>query len=141
MKNIKRGFTLIELLVVIAIIGILSAVVLASLNTARDKGADAAIKGDLDGIRAQAQIVYEDNSNDYTNVCIDQTVIAAVTGALTAGTDLGALADRCHSDTDHWNAWATLKTDTAQMWCVDNTGTSRQGPVASAPTDPLTPCP
>jgi prepilin-type N-terminal cleavage/methylation domain-containing protein len=33
----KRGFTLIELIVVIAIIAILSAVVLASLDTARTK--------------------------------------------------------------------------------------------------------
>lgn len=36
------GFTLLELLVVIAIIGILSAVVLASLNSSRQKGRNAA---------------------------------------------------------------------------------------------------
>ena len=48
--SVKRGFTLIELLVVIAIIGILSSVVLASLNTARAKGRDARRLSDLKGI-------------------------------------------------------------------------------------------
>jgi type II secretion system protein G len=40
-KNLQSGFTLIELLVVIAIIGILSSVVLASLNSSRAKSRDA----------------------------------------------------------------------------------------------------
>jgi prepilin-type N-terminal cleavage/methylation domain-containing protein len=80
----KKGFTLIELLVVIAIIGILSSVVLASLNTARGKGANAAVKANLNNIRAQAELSYDTNGN-YDSVCIDTQVSKGVTAAGTAG--------------------------------------------------------
>src|ERR1035437_5593810 len=78
--KMKKGFTLIELLVVIAIIGILSSVVLASLNTARAKGANAAIKSGLANMRAQAALDYDGvTPNSYSTFCADPVVVSAST--------------------------------------------------------------
>ncbi len=52
--------------VVIAIIGILSSVVLVSLNTARTKGKDAMIKSALTWIRPNAEIYYSQNGDTYS---------------------------------------------------------------------------
>lgn len=58
-----RGFTLIELLVVIAIIGILSSVVLASLNSARQKSRDARRIGDIKQMQLAMEMYYDSNSS------------------------------------------------------------------------------
>lgn len=55
----SRGFTLIELLVVIAIIGLLSSVVLASLNTARGKARDAKRMAELDQLQLALEMYYD----------------------------------------------------------------------------------
>ncbi len=140
MKN-SKGFTLIELLVVIAIIGILSSVVLASLNTARGKGADSAVKANLANLRAQAEIYYDQNSgyssatiatlpaagcSQATSLFLDTVfvnAIAAVTSASAAPTC--TLAGSNGVKATGWAMSAPLKT--SGTWCVDSTGASVTG--------------
>ncbi len=58
-KN-KRGFTLIELLVTISIIAIISTVLLANFNAARERGRDAQRKADLRSIQTALRLYYND---------------------------------------------------------------------------------
>ncbi len=58
----NKGFTLIELLVVIAIIGILSSVVLASLNSAREKSRDAKRVSDIKQLQLALELYFDSNS-------------------------------------------------------------------------------
>jgi prepilin-type N-terminal cleavage/methylation domain-containing protein len=124
----SKGFTLIELLVVIAIIGILASVVLASLNSARAKGANAAVKANLTGIRAQAEIFYDDNASVYTGVCANTQVASALAAAATAGGGTaGTATNDCNDAAGAWAAYSVLKATegTFTTWCVDSTGVSK----------------
>lgn len=148
MKNVRKGFTLIELLVVIAIIGILSAVVLASLNSARAKGADASIKANLSGIRAQGELNY-DTLNCYGSgtcaaaaiapgptcagagtIFADPNVAAAIAAAKAAGSTLGACASSANQTA--YAVAVQLKSNSLAGWCVDSTGKSKQITLATA---------
>lgn len=135
-----RGFTLIELLVVIAIIGILSSVVLASLNTARNKGADAAIKANLVNSRAEAELWYDNNSNTYTGVCattgtgaIGDNVKAADVAfdgsapTYAIGSAATATGGQCHDSANAWAAAVPLKNPSGSngYYCVDSTGIAK----------------
>ena len=60
-----EGFTLIELLVVIAIIGLLSSIVLASLNSARTRALDSQIKQNLNTAVKHATLDYETYPGSY----------------------------------------------------------------------------
>jgi prepilin-type N-terminal cleavage/methylation domain-containing protein len=122
MKSTK-GFTLIELLVVIAIIGILSSVVLASLSSARSKGADAATKAGLASLRAQAEIFY-DLGSTYSGFCTNATTSAMLTGIKSSSGAAALNTALCGSTASTWVATAPLKSTVGSHWCVDNLGAS-----------------
>jgi prepilin-type N-terminal cleavage/methylation domain-containing protein len=63
MRKRAEGFTLIELLVVIAIIGLLSSIVLASLNTARQNSRDAVRKAQVRQFMNAFELYYAKNGN------------------------------------------------------------------------------
>jgi prepilin-type N-terminal cleavage/methylation domain-containing protein len=131
-KEKLSGFSLVELMVVIAIIGTLSAVVMTSLNSARGKAANTTIKSNLNTIRAQSLIFFDNNGFSYgatTNTCnalgrvffyppILQLIVA--NNAIQNGT-------YCAGTVSAWVVRSPLKEQEGSFtwWCVDHTGVSK----------------
>lgn len=138
--KLSKGFTLIELLVVIAIIGILSSVVLASLTTARTRGQSASIQSQLSNMRAQAELFYSTNNNNYGTIVAEGDCPGTATlfgtgnnglGNLVAGvvSVVGAAQTSCvTAGTVTASSWAAAAEDpasTTASFCVDSTGVSK----------------
>lgn len=136
MQKGQRGFTLIELLVVIAIIGLLSSVIIASLNSARSKGSDASIKSNFNSTRTQAELYYDDHSMSYASMCTaDRTISAALTSAAAVtGSSIDTTLTNAQTSTKlschiaaNGGAYAIsapLKANSGHYWCIDSTGRS-----------------
>jgi prepilin-type N-terminal cleavage/methylation domain-containing protein len=125
----KKGFTLIELLVVIAIIGMLSALAVVSLNTARDKAKDAQIQSDLSQFRTYMTVEYPDG--DFTGIAVgsDDTAsqVSQTTPPLThPGTGAAALGNYVIASNGTNTAWIAtgqlIASPTDSTFCVDSDG-------------------
>ncbi len=123
-----------------------------SLNTARAKGSDAAVKANLDNARAQAALFYDANTSSYmgtintaNDVCsVNATTAAGPGGVAGIYTMLSAAATAsgatigtenavetsttavCDPAAGTWVAQAPLKATAGTYWCVDSTGASKQ---------------
>ncbi len=124
----RKGFTLIELLVVIAIIALLSAIVISSLDTARDKGSTSAIEATMKQIAIQAALYRSTNptyggsvSTCSDGVFSDPVILSAQTEILTNAAVGAALS--CFTDSagaKYTISVSALKT--GGSLCIDNSG-------------------
>jgi prepilin-type N-terminal cleavage/methylation domain-containing protein len=135
-KSLVFGFTLIELLVVIAIIGILSSIVMAVLNVARGKGADAKVKAQLSSAKESAEM-FRDGHGSYDGNAGFVAWDCATAGSMFQDVDSGmsqytnlsnypALTTmRCSSNGSEYAVSASLGTS-GEFWCIDSGGASKQ---------------
>jgi prepilin-type N-terminal cleavage/methylation domain-containing protein len=118
-RNKIGGFTLIELLVVISIISLLSSVVMASLNSAKTKAQEAAIKADLLSIKTQAELAYS-KTGDYSTVATD---IAPIIDHINknGGTAAIYVSDYYgYTLNKHYAVSAKLNSDTSKKWSISD---------------------
>src|SRR3990167_7347176 len=121
-KN-THGFTLIELLVVIAIIGILSAVVLVALGSARSRGRDSRRQTDIAELQSALALYGENNSDLYpansgTAACTTFRGMAHALGSPPVGQNpYLARVVQDMRDVAGTNTWANNNAPTATEFC------------------------
>lgn len=111
----QRGFTLTEVLVFIAFIGIITALVLFSVTTARTIAEDARIKAAMDSLRVEAE-VYFDRYTSYAGFCQTESLLR-LQESIAESTMMGVPFEaRCGHF--YYVAYADLITGPA--YCVDS---------------------
>jgi prepilin-type N-terminal cleavage/methylation domain-containing protein len=120
-RILERGFTLIEILVAIAIIGLLSAIIIVSLNNSRKEARDAKRKSEIVQIRTAIQMYALNNGGVFPTRTTSGCSFTDNTGGICLG----------HSSTmSCWLGW------NSSSGC-DNLNLALQPYMKNIPDDPL----
>jgi type II secretory pathway pseudopilin PulG len=116
----------IIILVAIAVVGILSSVVLVSLNVARQKGADAQVKSVLMQMRTEAEVYYgQNNTYSTTHSCASGMFADPSFTQITSGLK-SSTAPTCYAEGSNYAISTPLST-AGQDYCVDSSAFSGNG--------------
>lgn len=125
--NKKAGFTLIELLVVIAIIGILSAVVLTSLNSSRQKAQDAKKVNDVKQVALAMELARSQTTGEFVTATTSLTTYLNPFPVVEFEDNSASTTEFC--------VWAALSgTDSNQTYFVASESGSTYRSGSTAPT-------
>lgn len=129
----KKGFTLIELLVVIAIVGILAAVTIASINSARAKARDGRIKTAISQAVNEASLDVN-NLGQYPGDLCENALLPFIQDVVANAQNEPICLDPAESvtpanDADgtvYGNMWVMMvPLSTGELFCADYTGTAK----------------
>lgn len=136
----NKGFSLLELLFVVIIIGILASLILAVIDSSKDKAKDTRIFSSIKEIKPFSEEIYTEE-NGYTNLCNDTTRGIEVNHPV-YGQELSIINNEvlrnegdiiCYAREDDYCIFSNLNISVNQWFCIDSTG--KAGVVTTDPSN------
>jgi hypothetical protein len=104
-----------------------------NIKSAKLKAQDAKIKANISGVRAEAEIFFDEHKNSYgkanpSGSCINPVKDSVFSSSTSIPTLMEAAGSKavCYSTPKAWAVSAPLATDPTSMWCMDNLSSGMQ---------------
>lgn len=126
-RNPKKAFRFLIIGIIIPIIwtiiyfGVLSSIVLVSLEKSKEKAKDTRILADLMQIRTMAQLIYSFEESDYSKINCTHPDLISICASIEEAT---GEKPTIHSTRDAYCAY--IKLLTKGYYCIDSKGNSRE---------------